>query len=103
MAYTKIAPFGPRNGPGTFDNVFNTEKYPSIKEAVADNEYVNIDFVVDENGIIHFEIFYSKNPKIKTYIRLQIQHFPFGVDVVDDTIAINNAIEILEKEESIKF
>lgn len=96
MSYTKISPLGPRLGPGTFDCVFDTDKYVSVDSAVDANDFVKIDFVKNEEDIIFFEFSHSKLPNEKTYKRLQIQHFPFGIDVFDDNAAMISAGEILE-------
>lgn len=97
MEYKKIAPLGPREGTGTFDCIYDNQKYSTMKEAQAANDYVQIDFVKGEDGIIYFEFVYSKAPDIKRHQQLQIQHFPFGIDVMDDATAMNIANEILDQ------
>jgi hypothetical protein len=100
MAYEIIRPLGPREGPGTFDCIFNTQKYPTIKEAEAANDFVKIDFVRDDSNTIFFEFSYSKAPDEKSHERLQIQHFPAGIDVFDDNTAVSKAIEILKSKDN---
>lgn len=92
MNYTKISPLGPRTGTGTFDCFFDTQKYKAIDEAIAAGDYVQIDFVKDDNGTKFFEAFHMKNPTQKVRKQLEIQHFPFGIDVRDD----NNACQMAE-------
>lgn len=86
MAYTKIAPLGNRIGPGTYD-CFWKPAYRSMEEALAANDFIVVDFVTDENGIIYFEFYHINTPQIKKYHRLMFQHFPFGVDTRDDWMA----------------
>lgn len=84
MTFRKIAPLGPRTGPGTFDTVFRKETHPTMEEALADNEVGIVDFVENEEGIRYFEAYYSKTPEIKYHRMLEIQDFPFGIDMIDD-------------------
>lgn len=92
MKYTKISPLGPREGKGTFDTFYDTKKYPKGQsQAEEANDAVIVDFVKDDDGIVYFEFYNTKAPEIKKYHQLEIQHFPFGVDVFDDTSAINIA------------
>jgi hypothetical protein len=89
--YTIISPLGPRNGPATFDCVYNDRKYKNYQEAVAANDFAMINFVQDEAGIIYLEVYHTKIPKDKRYHRLNIQKFPKGIDAVDEAIGITMA------------
>ena len=82
--YTKIYPLGERLGLGSYDTFYDTEKYNNIEEAIKNNDCVIANFVSDENSIIYFEVMDSKYPDKAKYHCLNIQHFPFGVDISDD-------------------
>lgn len=92
--YTKISPLGERIGPGTFEFVFDTEKY-KMEEAIVANDGAIVDFVQDENGIIYFEAYDTKSPENKQHVRLQIQHFPFGIDIMDDQAGYELGCKVL--------
>jgi hypothetical protein len=96
--YKVIAPLGPRPGSGTFDCVFN-KKYKTREEAEAANDYVVINFVEDMKGVKYFELHHTKHPEKKLYQQLIIQHFPFGIDVVDDQTAVWLATQLLAEVE----
>ena len=91
----KCSPLGKREGAGTFDQIWDLDKYKSLEEAVKANDSVIIDFVKDDEGFKHFELYHTKKPEDKTHYRLQIQHFPFGIDIMDDRNAIKLANHIL--------
>lgn len=95
--YTKIAPFGPREGFGTFDTFFDSEKYADNAAAWSANDLVIANFVTDKKGIIYFELYGTRNPDEKVYYRLNYQNFPFGVDVGDDQACQSLAQEIIAK------
>ncbi|MCK9209258.1 MAG: hypothetical protein M0P61_00340 [Ignavibacteriaceae bacterium] len=86
MSYTKISLFGERKGVGTFETFFNTGKYKSIDEAIKINDYVIVDFVKDDKGIIYFEIKHSQRQNESIYHRLNIQRPICGIDVSDDVV-----------------
>lgn len=92
-----IAPLGFRKGPGTFDAFFNEGRYKSCDEAEAAGDYVCVNFVRDENGVVFFEHFHTHDPETKLYTRLQIQHFPFGIDVLDDQVAQHVAQDLFDR------
>jgi hypothetical protein len=99
MEYKTISPLGDRRGLGTFDTFWDTDKYNSLEIAVAENDYVQINFVLNENNIIYLEFFHSKDPEKKIYYRLEFQGFlPFlGIDTRDDNKAIQIALDLLVK------
>ena len=90
MEYKKISPLGPRVGPGTFDAIWN-QKYKNLEEAKKENDVVVLNFVLDEDDIVHIQIFNTKDPENKKYHRLIIQRFPAGVDGQDDHLAMEIA------------
>ena len=96
--YTKISPLGPRKGSGTFDCWFDPDKYKTLEEAEQANDYVVVDFVKDEHGIIFFELYHTKDPGAKRHYELEIQHFlPFmGIDAFDDDAAERLAHKLLK-------
>jgi hypothetical protein len=96
VTFTKISPLGKRKGFGTFDCFFDTTKYKSLEAATAMNDYVVVDFVEDERGLKYFCLFHSKKPEECIYQTLQIQHFPFGIDIMDDQTACRLADELLK-------
>ncbi len=91
MEYRRIELFGKIKSRGTFDDFFSTEKYKSLEEAYAAKDYVECDFVKDENGVIYIEGRNVKNPEEKKYHRLIYQNCPFGLDVLDDNMGIQLA------------
>lgn len=93
--YEIISPLGPRKGPATFDCFYDVDKYSSMEEAVAENDYVHIDFVKDEGGLIQFRGYRSKQPAKRKYYVLDIQRFPFGIDILDDEAGCKMAQELL--------
>ncbi len=96
----KISPLGKRKGLGTFDTFFDTDKYEKVAQAHEANDVAVVDFVQDDDGVKYFEIYHTKNPDEKTTYRLQIQHFPFGIDHFDDEWAAHYAQEFLNKYKS---
>lgn len=96
MTYTKIYPLGKREGRGSFDTYCERNGWEP-NSARASDKLVVIDFVVDENNIIYFEAHHSDHPEDKEYLRLQVQHFPFGIDMVDDFAALNLAAKLFKK------
>lgn len=97
MGYKTISPLGKREGPGTFDAFYDTQKYKNIEDASAAHDYVKVDFVMDDAGTIFFEFTHSQHPEEVLYKRLDIQHFPFGIDMLDDQMACDTAYRLLEK------
>lgn len=94
--YTVIAPLGERVGRGTFDTIYDNHKYKSVAKAIHNNDYVVVDFVQDGQGTIYFEAWYVKTPEAKAYQRLEIQHFPFGIDMIDDQRGFELGINVLK-------
>lgn len=92
--YTKIFPLGKRPSKGSFDDFYDTKKFDSLKKSYDANDFVMVDFVKDEKGVIYFEFHHVKNPDEKKYHQLNYQHFPAGVDVMDDTIACEIAVSM---------
>lgn len=99
MNYEKISPLGQREGLGTFDTVYNEVKYPDKEKAFEEKECVVIDFVKGEDGIIYFEFYHMKEPKIKKHHRLDIQYFPVGIDMFDDQNAMEIGMSMLAEYE----
>jgi hypothetical protein len=87
MTFTRIAPLGPRKGPGTFDCFFDDVKYATMQQAHEANDFVIVDFVEDPVGVRYFEFYHSQTPEVRKQVRLRIQHFPFGIDMLDDLMA----------------
>jgi hypothetical protein len=69
-----------------------------MEEAMKANDIAVVDFVQDENGIIYFEIYHTKDPAAKRHCRLEIQNFipAIGIDAFDDAAAERLAHKILE-------
>ena len=86
----KIAPFGKQRSDGTFDDLYNPEKFESIEAARAANDFVRMDFMRDEKGLIFIEASNAKNPNTKKLYKLEVQNFRAGLDHIDD----QNACEI---------
>lgn len=91
MNYTKFYLFGKMKSRGTFDDFFNTDKYDSLEAAYAANDYVEADFVRDEQAAILIELRHSKNPDKRLYHRLNYQEPRFGLDISDDNAAMELA------------
>lgn len=88
-----VSPLGPRQGAGSFETFFDAERFATIDLAISAQKAVVVDFIKDANGIIWFEAWHIKDPSTKKRRRLEVQHFPFGVDVFDDEAAVNLAQE----------
>ncbi len=95
MNYQKIDPFGKKQSRGTFDDFFSTEKYQSIQDAYLVNDYAECDYVRGEDGLIYIEAKNMKHPEVKKYHKLNYQHFPFGIDALDDRLASEMACSML--------
>lgn len=67
-----------------------------MEESLEANDMVVVDFVVDENGIKYFEFYHIAEPEKREILQLQIQHFPFGIDMLDDQAACNKATEFFK-------
>lgn len=91
MSYKKISLFGKQQSRGTFDDLFSTDKYQSLQDAYAANDYVECDFVQDDEGTLFIEAKNVKNPEIKKYHRLNYQRPVAGLDVLDDSLACEMA------------
>lgn len=98
MNYTKISPLGPRVGPGTYDGLWDTEKYGSMEEAISANDIVVVDFAEDETGVKYFMLTYSNMPGRVILYRFRWQNIPGGVDDRDDEVVIGIARAMLMPE-----
>ena len=94
MNYTRIYLFGKRQSRGSFDDLYSVEKYNSLQEAYDANDYVECDFVKDENGTLYIEAKNVKNTDIKKYHKLIYQNCPAGVDALDDQLACELAVTL---------
>jgi len=83
----KINLFGQTKSRGTFDDIYSTVKYNTLEEAYAANDYVECNYMIDSKNILFIEVFNVKNPEIKKVHRLNYQHCPAGIDVLDDSLA----------------
>ncbi|HRG19317.1 MAG TPA: hypothetical protein PLP39_09520, partial [Flavobacterium lutivivi] len=92
--YEKINLFGKKQSRGTFDDFFDINKYETIEQAYNANDYVECDFVRDENGIIFIEARNVKNPELKKYHKLNYQRPFAGLDVSDDNEGVQLAISL---------
>lgn len=97
MEYTRISPLGPRTGPGSFDCYFDMRKYASMQQAMSANDFVVVDFVKDEHKVVYFEFHHVQTPEERHQLRLQVQHFPFGIDMFDDQAAGSKATSMFLK------
>ena len=94
MAYKKIALFGKKESKGTFDD-FYSKNYSSLQEAYDANDYVQADFVQDEEGTLFIEAHNVKNPDVKKYHRLNFQRPVAGIDILDDSLAAEMSASLL--------
>lgn len=97
MEYEKIYLFGKRKSRGSFDDFYDIKKFNTIEEAYNANDYVECDFVKDKGGWIHIEARHVQDESKKKYHRLNFQHCPFGLDVLDDSIASEMATTLFLK------
>lgn len=81
-----ISPFGKKEGTGTFDCLFDSEKYKSMDEAVSANDYVEGNYV-DDDGTLKIEAHHIREPYEKKYYTLNWQNPLFGIDALDDNLA----------------
>jgi hypothetical protein len=84
MKYEKIQLFGKQQSRGTFDDFFNTKKYDRLKEAYDAEEYVQCEFVKDEDGALYIEARNVSNPDVRKYHKLNYQKPVAGLDISDD-------------------
>lgn len=96
MSYEKIYLFGKKESRGSFDDFFSTIKYKSLQEAYDANDYVECDFVKDENNILFIEARHIQEPEKKLYHKLNYQRCPAGLDVSDDTEGCTIANQLLK-------
>ena len=94
MEYEKVNLFGKQQSRGTFDDFFSTEKYKTLQEAYSANDYVECDFVKDENGILYIEAKNVKNQDVKKYHQLNYQRPVCGLDVSDDNAGCELAVSL---------
>lgn len=94
MAYEKINLFGPQGSRGSFDDFFDTAKYETMQQAYEANDYVECDFVKDENGVLYIEARHVKKPDERKYHMLTYQRPFAGLDVSDDGAGYNLAISL---------
>lgn len=87
----------PHKSRGTFDDFYNNEKYSSLQDAYNANDYVECNYVRDENRILHIEAYHSQTPEIKKYHRLLWQTPVAGIDALDDEMACRMAVLMLTK------
>jgi hypothetical protein len=96
MNYRRIELFGNHVSRGTFDDVYETEKYNGdILKAYEANDYAECDFVMDDDGILYIEAKHVAHPDRKLYHRLIVQHCPAGLAEIDDAFGAALAITLL--------
>lgn len=83
----KINLFGQTKSRGTFDDIYSTEKYKTLEEAYAANDYVECNYMIDEKNVLYIEVFNVKNPEVKKLHCLNYQRCPAGIDMLDDSLA----------------
>ena len=84
--FEKISPLGNRDGIGTFETFF------------VDDIIIIADFLKHKKtNDIYFGIKEKNDTDYKKYHKLNFQKFPFGVDVMDDSICCNLAEELLKE------
>lgn len=94
---TKIDLFGSRKSRGTFDDFYSSSKYNSLEEAYAANDYIECDFVKDENGVLFIEAKHVKDPELKKRHRLINQNPRAGLDIADDRFGCLLAESLMPK------
>jgi hypothetical protein len=99
MKYEIIDLFGKQKSKGTAEDFFNIKKHSIAENAHKANEFVQCDYVVDQEGVKHIQMFHSRHPEEKTYHRLMIQKPLFGLDIFDDRHMENLSVALLEKHE----
>lgn len=104
--YEVISPLGKREGIGTYDTFFDNDKYGNdLEAATAVNDCVVVNFVIElvemgygvNDGSISFEAYHTRAIDDKIYSLLGVQHFPAGVDIMDDLEAQRMCRELMEK------
>lgn len=85
MEYEKIEDFKhPENtSRGTFSDAFDNDKYETIEEAYKENDFVQVDYVRDSNGVLYYKAFHTKQPDKFRYRKLEIQRPIRGPDLID--------------------
>ena len=95
--YTVISPLGKRKSVGTFDDIFDSKKYRTHAEAFEANDLIVCDFVTDQEGTIYIQAHHIAKPDEKKYHLLNFQRFPFGVDALDDRLAVEMATTLFKE------
>jgi hypothetical protein len=85
MSYERIYLFGKQKSRGTFDDFFDTTKFETLEQAYGANDYVECDFVKDEEGTLFIEARNVKQPDVRKVHRLNYQRPVAGLDVSDDS------------------
>lgn len=96
--YLRVELFSGQKSRGTFDDFYDNESYDSLEDAYTANDYVECDFVKDEEGIIYIECKHSQSHDVKKYHRLNYQRPVFGIDALDDGIAVEVAISMFKQK-----
>lgn len=92
-----VSPFGkPNAGTGTFDCLFDSEKYNTMQDATLANDYVEGNYVNDE-GTLKIEFHHIADTQTKKYYTLFYQNCPFGIDAMDDNLACEIGITLFKK------
>lgn len=88
----RIELFGKKESRGSFDDFYDSNKYSTPQEAYEANDYVECDFVKDDDGFIYIQALHVQNPDDKKLHKLNFQLCPAGVDVSDDKAAVDMAL-----------
>lgn len=94
MKYEKIDLFGKQKSRGTFDDFYNIEKFDSLQQAYDAKDYVECNFVKDEDGILYIEAKNISKPDVKKYHRLNYQNPVAGLDSLDDNCGCELAVSL---------
>lgn len=95
IKYKVIDPLGGREGPGTFDTIFD-EKYFRMQKAIKKNDFVVMNFVMDNCESFYIESYHSQTPDNKIRHKLIKQNFLLGLSEKDFKICYDLAQSLLK-------
>ncbi len=97
MAYNIISPLGERPGIGTYNSVYNKNKFGSFGEAVGANEFIVIDFVQNDAMSNALRVYSSKCPDDMKLMLLADQDISKDVSERDEVAVMEIVLDLLRQ------
>lgn len=80
---------------GFYDNLYLTDKYPSLEAAMVENQYVTISTACDEEGKQGYHLKFNFNGKEK-FLPLTVEP-RFGEDALDNSQMLQEVVRMLQE------